>query len=578
MKIKKIITAVLSAGLLSLCLIPEFRAAAENYDNVMIDSLSKYESFYAHLNGAQYKDNYYFCCGKSILLYTNEMKNCGRVPELLVKGCVEQFFIDGGYIVYRSGSEIHVMDLDAGTDNAVAKKVTNIEGFDGTLITFNRKKTASPVTIDVFGTEVENTEAVLPAFSTDTAKVSRSVVFKSEGQIFAGVKYSGGKYGIYSYNGESFVLLEDKLSVDTTVYYMFNEKAYFLKTKTKGNSVLYELTDKGLVKAGSCNLSDVLERKYGKKTFYTDENYLILFFDNYDKKKDCKGDWEYYIFNNKFELLNKFEFDGDTNRIYDADITLEIKNGVLYIDYSRWDYAELMDEYPDCTEDSFYTGLKNYYENLSESAKEYINQTDNEYKWKKRFSTIKLEKNTSLLSDIVNFGKTKKGKPLTWKVIDEKEDSVLLFSMKAIKRGVIIADIDYNDGYWKLSTARKWLNNTFYNNYFDASDKEYIIQSTIKNSWIETEGAYDDKATGNLKSTDDRFFFLSAKELINYSAKLPDIKDEFWLRDSCSGDGSVYAGPSEDNNTRYSYQSGEGDDSTISYYPAVWVKKDAFKK
>lgn len=575
MKIKKLFFAMLFVFGALLCAMPGMKASAYTYQKVKLDSLSKYERFYAYMNGGQYKDDYYFLCENYIYCYSNDLDYFDKVPEWYVRQSVDDFYISGKYLVYQIYGSIYVKDLDSSKKAVcVVSGADSIVSVDGETITYYEEDSETPVTIDMKGKKVKAKSETIPAFSLKS-DIKDSVVFKSDGKYYAGVKYKSGKYGLYIYNGKKYKLIKDKLSVDTTHYYMLADKAYFLKESKKGKSTLYSVSDKGPVKAGEYDLSAVLGRESGTSEFEAREKYLILIYT--DEKSGIR---EYYIFNSRFKLLTDYKIEIGKYDTFDKTIIFEIRNGNLLIDYEYWDYDKSDRTVPTCPKDKLHKKLKAVYENLNDDAKKYVDVWYNQYQWDKKFSVVPLdqlapEEDGEAEAGTVKFGHDKKGNSLYWKVIDEKDDMLLLISSKSVKYAGMVEDADEHFGYWKASNARSWLNKTFYKGYFDDSEKKYIVKSTINNTKRDTEKAYNENTTGNLADTEDYFFLLSVSEMKKYDSVLPSIDGWFWLRDAGMYEGPLFGYAATNGKSRYTYGE-EFADEECMYYPAVWVKKEAF--
>lgn len=119
------------------------------------------------------------------------------------------------------------------------------------------------------------------------------------------------------------------------------------------------------------------------------------------------------------------------------------------------------------------------------------------------------------VGDIVTFGKYEQdnnesnGKEdIEWKVLDKNGDLYLLISNK------ILDNMQYSVTYgfitYANSTVRKFLNGTFYNSAFSASEKSKIIK--IKNKNLPNVKFNIDAGA----DTDDYAFILSLDEFIKY--------------------------------------------------------------
>lgn len=93
--------------------------------------------------------------------------------------------------------------------------------------------------------------------------------------------------------------------------------------------------------------------------------------------------------------------------------------------------------------------------------------------------------------------------PIEWRILDEKNDYLLLVSDKCLD----ISNFS-NDGgnVWERSDIRNWLNDYFYNTAFTEDEKQLIISSL---------------------KTNDKVFLLSEEEISKYFKNLDDRKAEY---------------------------------------------------
>ncbi len=126
------------------------------------------------------------------------------------------------------------------------------------------------------------------------------------------------------------------------------------------------------------------------------------------------------------------------------------------------------------------------------------------------------------IKDTVLFGKYKgdniqlsyNKEPLEWLVLDKKDGKTLLLSKYCISKKM------YHDTWeavtWENCTIRNWLNNDFFAEAFDETEKSAIQTSHVDNSWngYETTGGED---------TEDKVFLLSMDEVNRY---LPTMEEK----------------------------------------------------
>ncbi len=74
------------------------------------------------------------------------------------------------------------------------------------------------------------------------------------------------------------------------------------------------------------------------------------------------------------------------------------------------------------------------------------------------------------VGDIFEFG-VFEGKPITWIVLEKKNNELLVLSKK------VLCERTFEGEFWEDSKIRNWLNNEFYNSAFNAGEKEFIKYS-----------------------------------------------------------------------------------------------------
>ena len=139
--------------------------------------------------------------------------------------------------------------------------------------------------------------------------------------------------------------------------------------------------------------------------------------------------------------------------------------------------------------------------------------------------------------DNIRYDETKKGKdPIYWIVLEKQDDRILVVSS-------LILDIhSYDESYsdvvtWEKCSLRRWLNNTFINNAFNATERKLILEAEVP------ADKYPDCDTDPGNATTDHIFLLSASEYLKYFStnrssfsKYADIMCEdrryqtWWLR------------------------------------------------
>ncbi len=128
--------------------------------------------------------------------------------------------------------------------------------------------------------------------------------------------------------------------------------------------------------------------------------------------------------------------------------------------------------------------------------------------------------------DVISFGNYN-GKDIEWIVLDVAEDSLLIISKECVVRK------EFHELRqtitWEKCSSRKWLNETFYNDVFNADEK-----SRIRLTHLEAEDNTKYHIPGGCE-TDDYLFFLTANEAEIYfkdevarRAINPDGSKSFW--------------------------------------------------
>ncbi len=105
------------------------------------------------------------------------------------------------------------------------------------------------------------------------------------------------------------------------------------------------------------------------------------------------------------------------------------------------------------------------------------------------------------------------GGVISWKVLDVKDDKMLLISEKILEWKYF--DDESEDVTWHNSSLRKWLNNEFYNEAFSEDEQKRILSTNIENPY-----SLLPKSTsvigGKTEATTDKIFLLSEAEIEEY--------------------------------------------------------------
>ena len=104
---------------------------------------------------------------------------------------------------------------------------------------------------------------------------------------------------------------------------------------------------------------------------------------------------------------------------------------------------------------------------------------------------------------------TREKDPIRWIVLEKQDDRILVVSS-------LILDIhSYDESYsdvvtWEKCSLRRWLNNTFINNAFNATERKLILEAEVP------ADKYPDCDTDPGNATTDHIFLLSASEYLKY--------------------------------------------------------------
>lgn len=154
--------------------------------------------------------------------------------------------------------------------------------------------------------------------------------------------------------------------------------------------------------------------------------------------------------------------------------------------------------------------------------------------------------------------------PLSWKILDVNETSMLIFTNyvldaqtydKSSTSTKVVDGIEVNANNYKYSSVRAWLHDDFMNMAFIGDEQVKIQTTLIDNSPAST---LDDVPEYTCEDTNDRIFLLSDAELNNadygFDAATRDLpgtdyahvqglmeKNEYWTRSPKSGSVGFYA-------------------------------------
>lgn len=133
-----------------------------------------------------------------------------------------------------------------------------------------------------------------------------------------------------------------------------------------------------------------------------------------------------------------------------------------------------------------------------------------------------------------NYYKSNKSEkePITWRVLDRKDNKVLLLSQNSLDA----IDIDLS-ATWSNNRARVWLNNNFFNAAFSIFEQSMIAESYVKS---DDNPRYSTVFQG--PDTKDRLFLLSIKEAEKYSLTGGYATEYAKNKKACAGGKEVYPG------------------------------------
>lgn len=111
---------------------------------------------------------------------------------------------------------------------------------------------------------------------------------------------------------------------------------------------------------------------------------------------------------------------------------------------------------------------------------------------------------------------------VNWRVLEHQDGKTLL--LKDAAMGSMAFQKNGGSCTWETSSIRQWLNSQFMDDTFFETEKEAIIETTVR---AENNPSY---GTDGGKDTTDQVFLLSAGELEKYKKIIPKTKSCWWLR------------------------------------------------
>ena len=149
-----------------------------------------------------------------------------------------------------------------------------------------------------------------------------------------------------------------------------------------------------------------------------------------------------------------------------------------------------------------------------------------------------LNNNTYKTGDIISFGKyplysnDKTEQPIKWKVIDVKDDKMLIITEKCIEAKMFHEE--KGPITWENCSLRKWLNNDFFAIAFSKEEQGKILLSELKN---EDNGPFNISGA-NVPNTKDKIFILSKQEAYKYFDS--DLERQSKVTDHAKDNGADY--------------------------------------
>jgi len=104
-----------------------------------------------------------------------------------------------------------------------------------------------------------------------------------------------------------------------------------------------------------------------------------------------------------------------------------------------------------------------------------------------------------------------KNETIKWRILEEKNDKLLLISEEALD--TIPYNNEHDDITWETCTLRKWLNSDFIGKAFSLEEQKLLMESRVKAS------NNPERYTNNENNTYDKIFLLSIDEVEKYFKK-----------------------------------------------------------
>lgn len=190
--------------------------------------------------------------------------------------------------------------------------------------------------------------------------------------------------------------------------------------------------------------------------------------------------------------------------------------------------------------------------------------------------TLQSEEEASV--NTVTFG-SYQGQDIDWYVLDNTDGKALLLSVHALDARPFSEEA----ATWDVSSIRTWLNDDFYHEAFNDTERQEILADRLNN------GDDLDYGTSAGQNTEDHVFLLSASEAEKYLSKEETTTSptDYALSQGAYTNGSGYCawwlrspGMNDDGPAYYSSQGDigtrahKGSENIIGVRPAMWVSSD----
>lgn len=311
-----------------ICISAAASVSAETYDTISLEGLSESNRFFAKMNGAQYKDAYYFFEADSLLqkgtIWVYRPGTNGKKETLKkLKTKVYDFMICEGRIVYiNSKREIHFYDIDTKKDKKLRNDGYYLYAYNGDVVCYCDYGSWENCFVNMEGKKAEDYTVKLPEEpSVEFEKPSEVRYYDTiyvDGVFYIGATLKDGKYRLYRLVDDNYEIIVDSTDVITSTCYKINGVPCFMNKDLNGQVVLYQLRDNELVEVGSYPRKQLYGR--GSSEYHTEGGYLRIL---------VKGEYDFcYIFDEYFNLVYQGQF---AENYYNWTV----RDGILYESYAK---------------------------------------------------------------------------------------------------------------------------------------------------------------------------------------------------------------------------------------------------